>query len=195
MRSFHTQFTEKNLTGNAGLVQLGRFIDKLGLGKAIEDGLSIERGANARYSVVDAVLILALGVLAGAKHLSHLVILRYDPVLRKLFKWVQFPDETTFGRIFRLFSQKNCKELSDVESIVRKKVWSKKWFGKITLDMDSTVRGVYGNQQGAEKGYNPQKRGKKVITPCYASSLKPGNVSTIGFVREIPIPPMDVQNS
>ena len=63
MRSFHVQFSEKNLTGNAGLVHLGRFIDKLGLSQALEDGLSIERGANAKYSVADTVLILALGVL------------------------------------------------------------------------------------------------------------------------------------
>ncbi len=130
MRSFHVQFSEKNLTGNAGLVHLGRFIDKLGLSQALEDGISIERGANAKYSVADTILILALGVLAGAKHLSHLVVLRYDSALRKIFKWNQFPDETTFGRIFRLFSQKNCKELSDVESAIRKKVWSKKWFSQ-----------------------------------------------------------------
>jgi len=190
MRKFHTQFSEKNLTGNAGLVHIGRFIDKLGLASLLEDGLSIERGANARYSVADAVMILALGVIAGAKHLSHLVILRYDSAIRNLFKWDQFPDETTFGRIFRLFSQKNCKELSDVESSVRKKVWSKKWFGKITLDMDSTVKGVYGNQEGAEKGYNPKKKARKVTTPCCASSLKPKSAFITGSVVAAPIQPM-----
>jgi hypothetical protein len=137
-------------------------------------------------------------VLAGAKHLSHLVILRYDSVLRKIFKWDRFPDETTFGRIFRLFSPKNCKELSDVESIIRKKVWSKKWFGKITLDMDSTVKGVYGNQQGAEKGYNPKKRGQKSYHPllcfiaetreCLHNWFRPGNTYSangcVEFMKE-----------
>lgn len=174
MRRFHVQFLTKNLTGNAGLIHLGRFVDKLGLGQSLEDGLSIERGDNAKYSAADAVLILALGVIAGAKHLSHLVILRYDSAIRKLFKWDQFPDETTFGRIFRLFSQKNCKELSDVESAIRKKVWSKKWFGKITLDMDSTVKGVYGNQEGAEKGYNPKKKGQKSYHPllCFIAETR-----------------------
>jgi hypothetical protein len=153
---------------------LGRFIDKLGLGKALDSGLSIVRGANATYSVADAVVMLALGVLAGAKHLSHLAILGCDPVLRKLFNWEQFPDETTFGRIFRLFSQKNCTELANVESSMRKKVWSKKWFGRITLDMDSTVKGVYGNQQGAKKGYNPKKKGQKSYHPllCFIAETR-----------------------
>ena len=87
----------------------------------------------------------------------------------------KFPDATTFGRIFRLFSPGRCVELAEVENEARRKVWPKKWFGKITLDMDSTVHGVYGSQEASEQGYNPnppdccrqggqEKKGKKVIT-------------------------------
>ena len=31
----------------------------------------------------------------------------------------------------------------------------------ITMDLDSTVTPVYGHQEGADKGYNPKKRGLK----------------------------------
>lgn len=174
IRKFHVQFTEKNLTGNAGLGHLGRFIAKLNLDKMLDKQITIERGDTARYRIADTVLMLALGVLAGAKRLSHLAILRNDSALRTLFKWNSFPDETTFGRIFRLFSPKNCKELSDVEAEARKKVWSKKWFKKITLDMDSTVRGVYGRQEGAEKGYNPKKKGQRSYHPllCFIAETR-----------------------
>jgi hypothetical protein len=115
--------------------------------------------------------MLAMGVLAGAKHISHLAILRTDTVLRSLFRWDDFPDATTFGRIFKLFTPRHCKELSDVEAMARSKVWSKKFFGKITLDMDSTVRGVYGSQEGAAKGYNPKKKGQKSYHPllCFVA--------------------------
>ena len=152
MRNFHVQFTEKNLTGNAGLVNLGRFAAKLQLDKILGRFITIKRGVNADYQIVDVIIMLAMGVLSGAKHFSHMIILRGDKVLRTLFKWDKFPDDTTFGRIFRLFTPKHCKELSEAESHARKKVWGKKWFGKVTLDMDSTVRGVFGNQEGAEKG-------------------------------------------
>jgi len=171
MRKFHVQFTEKNLTGNAGLIHLGRFIQKLGLDKMIRKHISISRGDNAKYDIADAILMLALGVLAGAKHISHLAILRTDKVLRSLFSWERFPDNTTFGRIFKLFSHRNCKELSDIEATARQKVWSKKFFGKTTLDMDSTVRGVYGTQEGAAKGYNSKKKGQKSYHPllCFVA--------------------------
>ncbi len=36
----------------------------------------------------------------------------------------------------------------------------------ITLDADSTVKMVYGNQQGAEKGHNHEKQGAKVTIRC-----------------------------
>ena len=165
MRSFHIQFKEKNLTGNAGLVHLGKFAQKLGLDSLLNQHISIQRGDSATYSITDVILMLAFGVLAGAKHMSHLAIIRADDVIRKLFKWEAFPDDSTFGRIFKLFTPKHCKELSDVESMARNKVWSKKFFATITLDMDSTVRGVYGSQEGAEKGFNPKKKGQKSYHP------------------------------
>jgi hypothetical protein len=45
-----------------------------------------------------------------------------DNVLRALFRWDKFPDATTFGRVFRLFSARHCKELAEVEDAARRKV-------------------------------------------------------------------------
>ena len=165
MRKFHTEFSEKNLTGNAGLLHLGRFVEKLGLPKILDNHITIERAPCADYKVSEVVVMLAFGVLVGVKHMSHMAILRSDDVIRALFKWEKFPADSSFGRIFKLFSQKHCKELSDAESDVRNKVWAKKWFGKVTLDMDSTVRGVFGAQEGAAKGYNHKKKGQKSYHP------------------------------
>ncbi len=108
-------------------------------------------------------MILALGVLAGANHLSHLVILRYDSALRKIFRWDQFPDETLSGGYFVSSLKRIAKSFRMWKSAIRKKLWSKKWFAEITLDMDSTVRSVYRNQQGAEKGYNPKNMHSVII--------------------------------
>lgn len=174
MKTFTVEFTEKSLTGNAGLVHVGRFVKKLGLQRMLEDRITIQRGTNARYTPADAVIKLIMGALAGARHMSHLEILRVDKVIRTLFGWREFPDSRTFGRVFRLFTQAHCNQLSEVEANARQKVWGKKWFGRITLDLDSTVRGVTGSQQGAEKGYNPQKKGQKSYHPllCFVAQTR-----------------------
>jgi len=174
MRKYHVQFTEKNLTANAGLVHLGQFAKKLDLHKMLEQDISIVRGPTAQVSVADAIMMLAMGVVAGAKHMSHLALLRTDAVIRALFRWDSFPDDTTFGRLFKLFRPVHCHELSEVEAKARTKVWSTKWFGRITLDLDSTVKGVYGSQQGAEKGFNTTKKGQKSYHPllCFIAETR-----------------------
>jgi hypothetical protein len=161
MRKYHVRFTEKNFTPNAGLVHLGQFAQKLGLRTMLEQDISILRGPNAQVSVADAIMMLVMGAVVGAKHMSHLAILRTDEVIRALFRWKNFPDDTTLCRLFKLFGPVHCHELSEVEAKARTKVWSKKWFGSITLDLDSMVKGVYGSQQGAEQGFNTNKRGQK----------------------------------
>jgi hypothetical protein len=35
----------------------------------------------------------------------------------------------------------------------------------VTLDTDTTVRTLYGNQMGARKSYNPKNKGKKSYQP------------------------------
>ena len=63
MRLFHTRFDQKNLTGNAGLVHLGRFAQIPGLAGILSRTIDITRGHNARYQVFDVVLMLMFGVL------------------------------------------------------------------------------------------------------------------------------------
>lgn len=174
MRKYLTKFSEKNLTGNAGLLNLGKFAEKLGLPKILSAHITMKRAPNADYQASDVVMMLVLGTLVGVKHMSHMAILGADEVLRAIFRWDKFPVSTSFGRIFKLFTQQHCTELSDAESVARKKVWGKKWFGKITLDMDSSVRGVYGRQEGAAKGYNSKKKGQRSYHPllCFIAESR-----------------------
>jgi hypothetical protein len=51
VKTFTTEFTSKNLTKNAGLVNLGKFADKIGLQGIIEKRLTIKRGATADYEM------------------------------------------------------------------------------------------------------------------------------------------------
>jgi len=172
--NFSSSIQAKNLTGNAGLVHLGKFAEKLQLPKTLKKVISIKRGHTANYKIADAVMMLMMGVLVGIKHISHLDMLRHDVVIRKLFDWEKFPDNRTFGRLFELFNHKHCQELHEVETITRQKIWDKKWFGRATLDLDSTVIGVYGSQEGSAKGFNPKKKGPKSYHPllCFIAETR-----------------------
>ena len=132
--------------------------------------------------------------MAFIKHISDLEVLRTDSVIRKLFDWEKFPDNRTFGRIFDLFNHKHCNELHQAEQIVREKVWSKKWFGRVTLDFDSTVIFVSGSQEGAAKGFNPKSIRQKSYHPlrrevaetreCLHNWFRTGSAYTGNFAPE-----------
>ena len=174
MKQFQVEFSDNKLTGNAGLIHVGRFAKKLGLKDILERHLSISRGENAKYDVTTCILMLMIGVIGGVRHLSHLLLLKADTVIRKLFGWESFPHPFTFGRLFKLFRQVHCHELSEAENEVRRKVWSKKWFGLVELDLDSSVQGVYGCQEGAAKGYNPHKKGQRSYHPLFCFIAQTG---------------------
>ncbi len=174
MEKFKIRFKEKNLTGNAGLMPIGNFIKQLGLIKILNKELEDTRADNRRHSLSSAILIVIMGTLAGCKHFTQLDILKNDKIIRKLFQWVKFPSLSTFARLFRLFSFKNCIALGNVEKTLREKIWDKKSVKEIILDMDSTVRGVFGKQEGAEKGFNPKKKGQRSFHPllCFIAETK-----------------------
>ena len=184
MTRIKVEFTGKNLTGQAGFMHMERFARKLGLHSLLERHISIKRGDNARYSAADVVTMLVMGALAGVKHMSHIAMLRADQVIRQLFDWEAFPDDRTLGRIFELFTQAHCAELSEAEVCARKKVWGKRWFGRITLDMDSTVKSVHGERLRAIIRNTPATR---ATIPCSVLSPKQGNVCTTGFAPVRPI--------
>lgn len=172
MKPYKVKFGAKNLTGNGGLVNFGKFAKKLGLPETLGKVITIQRGHTSEYAIADIIMILIMGSLGGIKHIANISILRHDSVIRKIFNWAKFPVDRTIGRIFALFDYKHCNELHEVETIIRQKVWSKKWFGKVTLDLDSTVIGVNGSQEGAEKGYN--QKGQKSYHPllCFIAETK-----------------------
>ena len=167
MKPVTIEVTDKNLTGHAGLVQVGKFIKKLKLAELLRKHLSISRATNAKYQVAEVVVMLILGVLAGAKPLSHLALLRTARVIRWLFNWDQFPDDSTIGRICQLFSHASGPELAEVENLVRRQIWRQQWRGRVTLEFDESRIGVTGLQEGAAVGYHPEKTGPKSYHPRF----------------------------
>ena len=56
MRNYKVKFTAKNITGNAGLVHLGKFAEKLQIPKTLKKVISIQRGHTANYDVSNRVV-------------------------------------------------------------------------------------------------------------------------------------------
>ena len=168
LKKHKVRTSKKNLTSNAGLAPMHRFWHQLGGEAWINEQLGSLKADNSVYSVGRIITILLLSIIKGAKHISHTLQLAHDSGLRKLWDWVRFPVETTIVRTLNLFCQPQIAKIADLNQNLRQKIWNRKWLGKVTLDLDSMVKTVYGHQEGAEKGYNPTHPGKRSYNPIIA---------------------------
>jgi hypothetical protein len=110
--------------------------------------------------------------------------------IRRLFGWQAVPDPTTFGRWLRRGGERLAGRLDGVLWQMVRARWAVAGVPKaVMLVLDSTVVQRYGlKQAGAEKGYNPKKRGRPSHHPlvafltesgdCVGVRWRPGNANT-----------------
>lgn len=194
----NARFSEKRLTSRAGLVPMGHFIDKLGIPEMIDQMVSIRRGVNADYGLGMIMKAITLGVVSGCRHLSDVVRLGMDEALMKTQGWERFPVLSSITRVLKRFEFRNCIELGEIQKKVRQKIWDKKWYGRITLDLDSSSKSAYGRQEGVARGHNTERSHKPMLNPLFAFIaqtgeclncwLRPGNThsanGSVEFLKE-----------
>ena len=172
-----TEMNGRGLTVHAGVLPVLTFMGKLMFRERIEEAVPKERGANAKYRFIDAVQMVVIGLMAGATSMAEVVKVWADEVVMKMAGWKAIPVDTTIGRIMKLVTQGDIVELTGVIHRFRGKVWKRavrsgqklrSALSDMWIDVDSTVDGVYGNQEGAEVGYNPHKKGQKSYHPLMA---------------------------
>ncbi len=115
----------KGLTSQAGLVPVVKFLRKCGIIGLINETVEHERGANGLYDSVDALFLTIVATIGGARALSVVTTVWADGVLRRLAGWVVIPDNSTLGRIFRTFRERQVSQLETLNHRLRGKFWRK----------------------------------------------------------------------
>lgn len=106
---------------------------------------------------VDVLGTLLLAALAGYKRYSHITNIRNDTVNPPLLGMNKVLSEDSARRAFRNIDEKKCKEWQQKHlKYCYEQLLAEKWI----LDVDTTVKVLYGKQEGAEVGYNPEKPGR-----------------------------------
>jgi len=103
----------------------------------------------------------------GFNRLWHFFYIRFDPVICGIFNVVCLPVASTYWRYLDSMGINQGASLVNLIVGLRKRVWAVCGFeyAKVHVSIDTTVETVYGDQQGARKGYNPRQRGKKGYRP------------------------------
>lgn len=196
--NIHVEFSDNNLTNYAGIVPISDFLmKKLGFAQRIKSGLSLQMGSNVTFQDYQIFSTIIYGYLCDYKRLAHFEELSKDRIIQKLIGLKKHLDENTLGNRLKKFSFKTANQFSEICRRLGNIVHRQYSFSEDTIkivDLDSTVKGVYGNQEGAKKGFNPKKRGQKSYHPlmafltstkeCVHSWFRPGDTYTGNGVAE-----------
>jgi len=159
-------FEGKNLTAYGGLLPVATMLERLGFQQLVEETLTVKRLTRA-MSMYQFVLAMVLAAYVGFSRLYHLRFVAREPMLTGILKVLRLPPQCTFWRFLASLHLGIARQLLTVQRHMRERVWQAAHVAlrAVTLDTDTTVHTLFGQQMGGRKGYNPKHKGKKSYQP------------------------------
>lgn len=105
----------------------------------------------------DVLGTLLLSILAGHRRYAHITTIRADGVNPALLGMTKVVSEDSVRRAFQKVNEIHC---ADWQRAHLKRSYEPLLDEPWILDVDATVKPLYGHQEGAVVGYNPQKPGR-----------------------------------
>jgi hypothetical protein len=148
-------------------VSLIEFFSRLDLGRKLQESMPFELQSPNAIPPAQTLMAFLCGVVVGARRFAHTDWLRADKALHAMLGIPRFPGTDTIRNFFARFTQ------GAIESFWRP-LW--RWILPLfaappegfSLDLDSTIFQRNGQQEGAAKGYNPHRPGRKSHHPLLA---------------------------
>jgi len=165
----------EHLSPFGGLLALIKFFDLVNFHKIFNYAYqpTTREPRLGHYSMMVGILML---LFVGFNRIWHFVYIRLDAMLCGFFNLSRLPAASTFWRYVDNLGINQAKSLLKVMSILRERAWQlcDLHYAQIRINIDTTVKTVYGNQQGARKGHNPKHPGKEGLRPilCFIEETR-----------------------
>jgi hypothetical protein len=189
---FSISFTDREVTAWGGLALLKRMFDTMGFRQALSSWGLPAPGSNRGYQPAQLIEQFIVSIWCGACRFTHAEMVRMDGTLIRLFGWPRAAGHKAILRLFGRF---------DMIANERVQAEAYRWFfgqidalKRVTLDVDSTVITRHGTQDGALRGYNPNRRGRPSHHPLLAFVaearmvanfwLRPGNTHSANNILQ-----------
>ena len=169
------RFSGRNLThfGGAGLIR--RFFRRYRVEQMLDRYIKVQGRRKSKYSVGELFVACLYGMFLGYSRPYHMKILCVDKVFQKIVGLCGFPVQSTISRFLSSVKVSVAHQIRALNFDFIMKLRNRyKGYREITLDLDSHVIPVYGNQQRAAIGYNPKKKGRGSYHPllCFVGETR-----------------------
>jgi hypothetical protein len=160
-------FNGRNLTPYGGLLPVITMLEKLGFQPLVEQTVTSKRIPRA-MDLYRFVLGIALGLYIGFPRLNQLRFIACDPILTGILKVAKLPVQSTFWRFVNALHRNVARQILTIMRIMRERVWeaANVKLEVVTIDTDTTVHTLYGQQMGGRKSYNRRTKARKATSRC-----------------------------
>ncbi len=188
-------FSGKGLTHFGGLLLLQKFFQKIKLRSLLSQYLHFLQ-RNNRYTTGEELLALVYPIALGLGRIETSHLLKHNGVFQYLTGLPTYPNPTTLRRFLLRMAPLALPKLRTLhDRLLLSMIPRPSPPTKVIFDLDSTVLILYGKQEMARIGYNPQKWGRPSYHPllCFNGitkdfwhgELRPGDTHTASGVMEL----------
>jgi hypothetical protein len=181
-------FTGNSLTHFGGIYLLQSFFKQLKLRKQLRHYLQFNQ-RNNRYTIAEEVLALVYPISLGLGRIETSHLLKHNGVFQYLTGLPTYPNPTTLRRFLLRMAPLALPKLRNFhDRLLLSMILKPEPPTRVIFDLDSTVLILYGKQEMARIGYNPQKWGRPSYHPllCFNGitkdfwhgDLRPGDTHT-----------------
>src|SRR5215472_15025070 len=134
-------------------------LEKLGSSPWWEQTLTskrIPRAMDLYRFVLDIVLCLYIGF----PRLNQLRFIARDPILTDILKVTRLPVQSTFWRFVNALHRNVARQMLTIMQTMRERVWeaANVKLDVVTIDTDTTVHTLYGQQNGRTQRLQPEEQ-------------------------------------
>lgn len=186
------EFTAKNLTAHAGLVPLLNFTNISGILEMFSNILQFDKNSTEKIKMKH-ILALICGGIIGIDKLDRFEQMRLDPLYKAIGLDICTPEN--ISRFLKQFGFKQTQMIRQISFHLCKMLIKMAKLTEITIDIDSRCVNSEGNQEGAVKGYNPERKGNNCYNiqmafcdelKCFVSGyMRSGNTNTSNGAAEL----------
>jgi len=167
-------FTGSNITKYSGLNTVAKYMNKQSIIKSVSTLFPTRWHSATRFGVNQVLISIIMASFCGINRINKISSFTGDGLTRVLLKLDKAINENAISTTLKKLGQKGARSLQSLLLSINARWLKESGLTRITLDADSTVKSVCGNQEGAAKGFNTTKKGAKSYHPLlvFVSEMK-----------------------
>jgi hypothetical protein len=189
-------FAGNNITKYSVLNTVAKYMNKQGIVKSISTLFPTEWHSATKFGINQILISIAMSSFCGINRICKIASFTGDGLVWALLKLDNAIDENAIFATLKKLSQGGACKFQMLLLLKNARWLHESGLESITLDADSTVKSVCGNQQGSAKWFNQAGKGAKSYHPLlvfvsemkllYHTWFKTGSAYTANGIVDIP---------